>query len=124
MIKFLRSWGLDWVLWILLLAWAFLIVHIWKNAQDYKTRITESAKCVVVTDDNDICDLQQIINEHRELFVDNGGIIVGNDFVAVVDKDTFALQIVQTPIKRITSNKTQETTKPKDDKQETVGAKE
>ena len=62
-----------------------------------------TAKSVVVTDLVSVEELQKAINENKELFAEDG-VIVGPNFVVLVDKNTLSMQVVQSPVKQITSN--------------------
>lgn len=81
-----------------------------------------TAKSVVVSDLVSIEELQKAINENREMFKDDG-VIVGPNYVVLVDKEKLAIQVVQSPVKSITSpDKTTPTPKQTDDNAGSIGA--
>lgn len=122
--KWFDDWFFSIATVIIVLAWTAIAGYsIYKYWEDEDVTLCESAKCVVVTNDSAINDLQKTVNDNRDLFINSGGIVVGENFVAVVDKDTLALQVVQSPVKRI-SSVVQETPKPNNEETGAVGAKE
>ena len=103
----------------------FSFATIRHTKQNFKSNIQyATAKSVVVTDLVSIEELQKAINENKEMFADDG-VIVGPNFVVLVNEDTLSLQVIQSPVKQITSSeKINPTPNPKqtDDNAGNIGA--
>ena len=68
-----------------------------KSAIQYST-----AKSVIVSDLVSIEELQKAINDNKEMFIDDG-VIVGPNYVVLVDKEKLSIQVVQSPVKSISN---------------------
>ena len=96
------------------------IVEGWHDTRKSAIQYT-TAKSVVVSDLVSIEELQKAINENRDMFKDDG-VIVGPNYVVLVDKEKLSIQVVQSPVKSITSPDKTPTPKQIDDNAGSVGA--
>ena len=101
------------------------LIENWQKDKNKRSEIQYStAKSVLVTDLVSIEELQKAINENQEMFKEDG-VIVGPNYVVLVDKEKLSIQVVQSPVKSITSSeKINPTPTPKqvDDNAGSIGA--